>query len=173
VYNQPFYGPFSGTTQVSRCQKRSSSGLYDSREDNSGRHTDNPDGRHSICTNQRPTSIIPHFTPDALPATTLPICPGLGWNRHQICQLAFPVACLMQARTNWEGCDRKGIRRKNGGCGSGSLTSPDGVAPSRIVGVSASVIIPCTIKSKISFLLAPAHLGSPRKRDIKKAVCVF
>jgi len=26
-----------------------------------GRHTDNPDGRHSIQINQRPTSIIPHF----------------------------------------------------------------------------------------------------------------
>jgi len=27
---QPFYGPFSGTTQVSRCQKRTS-GLYDAK----------------------------------------------------------------------------------------------------------------------------------------------
>jgi len=29
---QPFYGPFSGTTWVSRCQKRTS-GLYGARED--------------------------------------------------------------------------------------------------------------------------------------------
>jgi len=29
---QPFYGPFSGTTRVSRCQK-SNSGLYGARED--------------------------------------------------------------------------------------------------------------------------------------------
>jgi len=29
---QPFYGPFSGTRQVSRCQKRTS-GLHDARED--------------------------------------------------------------------------------------------------------------------------------------------
>jgi len=29
---QPLYGPFSGTTRVSRCQKRTS-GLYDARED--------------------------------------------------------------------------------------------------------------------------------------------
>jgi len=29
---QPFYGPFSGTTQVGRCQKRTS-GLYGARED--------------------------------------------------------------------------------------------------------------------------------------------
>jgi len=36
---QPFYGPFSGTTQVSWCQKRTS-GLYGTREINRGRHTD-------------------------------------------------------------------------------------------------------------------------------------
>jgi len=29
---QPFYGTFSGTTRVSRCQKRTS-GLYGARED--------------------------------------------------------------------------------------------------------------------------------------------
>jgi len=29
---QPFYGPFSGTTRVSRCQKRTSQ-LYGERED--------------------------------------------------------------------------------------------------------------------------------------------
>jgi len=29
---QPFYGPFSWTTQVNRCQKRTS-GLYGARED--------------------------------------------------------------------------------------------------------------------------------------------
>ena len=55
----------------------------------------------------------------------------------------------------------------------GSLISPDGVAPSRIVGVSASVIFPCTIKSRRSFLLAPAQLGSPRKVAVKRmCVCV-
>ena len=32
-----------------------------------------------------------------------------------------------------------------------SESSPDGVAPSRMVGVSASVILPCTIKSRIRF----------------------
>ena len=35
----------------------------------------------------------------------------------------------------------------------------NGVAPSRIIGVSASVIFPCTIKSGRSFLLALAHAG--------------
>jgi len=32
VHTQPFYGPFSGTTQVSLCQKRTSE-LCDARED--------------------------------------------------------------------------------------------------------------------------------------------
>ena len=41
----------------------------------------------------------------------------------------------------------------------GSLISPGGVAPSWIVGVSASVIFPCTIKSRSRFFLAPAHVG--------------
>jgi len=36
---QPFYGPFSGTTWVSQCQKRTS-GLYGAGEINRGRHTD-------------------------------------------------------------------------------------------------------------------------------------
>jgi len=31
---QPFYGPFSGTTQVSQCQKKASSGLFGAREHN-------------------------------------------------------------------------------------------------------------------------------------------
>jgi len=50
---QPFYGPFSGTTQVSQCQKKkSSSGLYGAWEDNKGTLTDNPAACHSIRTNQ-------------------------------------------------------------------------------------------------------------------------
>jgi len=48
---QPFYGPLSGTTQVSRCHKRTNA-LYGAREDNRGRHTDHPAGCHSIQTNQ-------------------------------------------------------------------------------------------------------------------------
>ena len=47
--------------------------------------------------------------------------------------------CLSQARTNLEGYSRKGIRCKNGGTdGGGLLIDPDGVAPTRIVDVSAS-----------------------------------
>jgi len=44
-----------------------------------GRHTDNPDGRHFIWTNQQSTSINPPiFMPDAVPVATLPTYPGLG-----------------------------------------------------------------------------------------------
>jgi len=61
---------------------------------------------------------------------------------------------------------------KMGDDGGGLLISPDGVAPSQIVGVSAYVIFPCTIKVQ-KILLAPAHLGSPGKRDVKQlCVCV-
>ena len=42
-----------------------------------------------------------------------------------------------------------------------------------MVGVSASVVFPCTIKSRSRCLLAPAHPGSPRKRAVKRlCVCV-
>jgi len=56
---QPFYGPFSGTTRVSQCQK-----LLDfvvQGKINRGRHTDHPAGRHSIWTNQCPPPPSPHF----------------------------------------------------------------------------------------------------------------
>ena len=54
---------------------------------------------------------------------------------------------------------------KNGGDdGGGSLISPDGVVPSRIVSVSASVIFHCTIKAARRFLLAAAHPVNPGKR---------
>jgi len=47
------------------------------------------------------------------------------------------IWCLSRAGIKWEGCSRKGIRRKNGD-GGGSLISPDEMAPIRMVGVSAS-----------------------------------
>jgi len=47
------------------------------------------------------------------------------------------------SQDNWEGCGRKGIRRKNGGIdGCGLLISPDRVMPMQIVGVSASCYPP-------------------------------
>jgi len=48
-------------------------------DNNLGRRTNNPTGCHPIQSNLCPTSIIRTiFTPDALPAATLPIYPGLG-----------------------------------------------------------------------------------------------
>jgi len=89
-HTQPFYGPFSGTTQVSQCWKKASSGRYGARWDIRGRHTNNPAGHHSIQTNQWSTSLIsPFFMPDALPAATFEFI--LAWDRHQICWLAYPA----------------------------------------------------------------------------------
>ena len=50
-----------------------------------------------------------------------------------------------------------------------ALVSLDGVAPSRVVGVSVSVNLPCTMKSRSS-LLAPAHPSGPGKMAIKRFV---
>jgi len=61
-----------------------------------------------------------------------------------------------------------GIKMGDDGCGL--LISSDGVALSRVVGVSASVIFPCSIKSPEEdyILLAPAHPGSLEKRAVKR-----
>ena len=50
-YTQPFYGPFSGTTRVSRCQKRTSDFIVQGKI-NRDRNTDHPAGRHSSRSNQ-------------------------------------------------------------------------------------------------------------------------
>jgi len=55
-----------------------------------GRHTDNPGRHHSIQTNQQSIPIIPPiFTPDALPATTIPNLSWLGTGTG-ICWIASP-----------------------------------------------------------------------------------
>jgi len=82
---------FSRTTWVSRYQEKSSSGRYGAREDNRGRHTDHLAGRHSIGTNQWPTSIMPQFLRRML-FMPQPSHFILAWDRHQICWLAYPVA---------------------------------------------------------------------------------
>jgi len=49
------------------------------------------------------------------------------------------------------------------------MVSPDGVVPSQMVGVSASVNLLLHLKSRSS-LLALAHLGGPAKNAGKRAV---
>jgi len=62
---------------------------------------------------------------------------------------------------------------KMGDDGGGSLISPDGVVPSWIVGVSASDISSCIIKSRKKFLLAPVDPGGTGKKAVKwLCVCV-
>jgi len=53
--------------------------------------------------------------------------------------------------------------------GGGSLISPDGVAPSRMVGVSASVIFPCITKS--TRFSGTVSLMWSRKQGRKTVVC--
>jgi len=68
---------------------------------------------------------------------------------------------------------RKGIRPVNKWeDDGGGHWLVDGVAASRVVGVSASVNnLPLPYKSRSS-LLAPAHLGGPGKRAVKRSWCV-
>ena len=62
---------------------------------------------------------------------------------------------------------------KMGDDGGGAMIRTDGMAPSQIVSVSASVIFPCTLESKRRFLPALADLRGPRKRAVKwLCVCV-
>ena len=51
---------FSGTTRVSRCQKKVSSGLYGAREDNKTQTHNNLGGHHSIRTNQLTIALCVH-----------------------------------------------------------------------------------------------------------------
>jgi len=62
---------------------------------------------------------------------------------------------MYQARINWEGCGRKGIRCKTGGgdYGDGGAVTSDGVAPTRTVGSSASIIFPCSTKIQKIFMM--------------------
>jgi len=84
---------FSGTTRVSRCQKKASSGPYGARGDIRGKHTNNPTGCHCIRTNQWPISLIPPIL-HRIPFLLQPSQFILAWQRHQICWLAYPVAWL-------------------------------------------------------------------------------
>jgi len=80
---------------------------------------------------------------------------------------------LSQARIKWEGCSRKGIRCKNvGDDGNGSLISPDGVTPIRMVSVSASVIFRCTLKVQKKISSGTASPRWSRKKGRKMVMCV-
>jgi len=57
-----------------------------------------------------------------------------------------------------------------GGWWRWALLSADGVAPSRMVGVSASVNLPLHHRVQ-KCLLAPAHPGDPGQRAIKRLWC--
>ena len=74
--------------------------------------------------------------------------------KHWVCSPVYLVPVPSQDKLQGLGDD-----------GAGSWIGPDRVVPSQIVGVSASVIFPCIIKSRR--FLGPAHPCSPGKRAIK------
>jgi len=93
THTQLLYGPFSWTFRVvfwtlwckGRYQRQT---------------TNNPAGRQSSRTNQRPSSLFPPFLRQMsfLPQPSQFI---LAWDRHQICWLAYPVAWLLHY-TLWD-----------------------------------------------------------------------
>jgi len=90
THTHTFYGPFSGTILVSRCQKNL---LLDFMVQGEISEADIPTVRlgatpSGLISDPPPSSPI--FTPDALPAKTLPVYRGLG----QACWLAYPVVWL-------------------------------------------------------------------------------
>ena len=99
-----FVALFSGTTWVSRCQKKASSGLYGSRGDIKGTRSNNPAGSHSIRTNQRPSPSSPHFLRQ-MPFLLQPSQFILAWDRHQICWLAYPAVAWYISNQPTEICD--------------------------------------------------------------------
>jgi len=98
----------------------------------------------------------------------LSVCKNV--NKMSVCMCTFS-ACAFSALTLLVGW-QKGhpACKKYGRWWRWALVSPDGVVPTRMVGVSASVIFPCTINSRNSFL-ALAHPGDPRKRAVKRLWC--
>ena len=100
---QPFYGPFSATTRVSRCQKRTP-GLYGARQ------THWPSGwAPSILTNQCPPAPSPIFyRPDALPAAQPTVSKHwrLKQQQKQQCKnvllhIYFPLTDVLSRVFNW------------------------------------------------------------------------
>jgi len=69
------------------------------------------------------------------------------------------IWCLCQAGIDWEGCGKKGIRRKIwGDDGGGGINCPDGVASSRTVGALASIIFPTPHKIQ-NYDRLPQHVS--------------
>ena len=78
--------------------------------------------------------------------------------------------CLSQARINWEGCDRQGIRRKNGRLMEMAwwLVWMEWYPPGLSVWLPCYRILPSTIQSRRKFLLAPAHPVGAGKMAVKR-----
>ena len=81
----------------------------------------------------------------------------------------MPVPVPSQDKLGWEGCGRKGIRSKNGGMMEVDCWLV--LMEWRPCGLSECprlVVFPSSIKSRRSFLLAPADPDGPGKRAVKR-----
>ena len=175
---------FSRTTWVSRCQKKSSSGLYGAREDNRDRHT--------IWLGATPSGLISDPPPSPpLFLRQMPFQPQLShfilaWNRHQICWLAYPVAWFQVAWTNTHSYCGMSTTPPSHCCVRYAVTAKRLVwvyqytlqllwlvrmewRPARWSVCLHLLISPCTIKSRSS-LLAPANPGGLGKKGRKTVV---
>jgi len=87
---QPFHGPVSGTTRVSRCHKKASSGLYGAREDNK-RQTHRQSGWTPLHPDQ--STIHPHkYAPFYAGCSSCRNTQNLSWlgTGTGICRIAYP-----------------------------------------------------------------------------------
>jgi len=110
-----------------------------------------------------------------MPRTRLTTCLSCFPCVFLFCVLSLPpdsyaiqhIWCLSQARINWEGCGRKGIRHTIWG-----MMEVVHRWSSRIVGAFASIIFPTPHKiqndDRLPQHVAPAHPGSPRQRPVKR-----
>jgi len=75
--------------------------FYGAGQDDRGRHTDHPAGRHCIWT--KSATHLHHLPPllHWMPFLLQPSQFILAWDRHQMCWLAYPVAWLNKSSTLW------------------------------------------------------------------------
>jgi len=76
---------FRGLPGWPGARRKSSSELYRAKEYITGRHTDNPAERHSIRTNKRPASLIPHWMVADSQSRLVGVVWGLAAAWHWVC----------------------------------------------------------------------------------------
>jgi len=106
---------FLGPPGWAGARRKSSCGLHGAKGDIRGRQIEHPAGRHSIQTNQRPTSIIPPFLRRMpfLPQTSNFI---LARDRNQTCWIVYPVTVRMATVIPFAAMTRKEVKHNVCSC---------------------------------------------------------